>query len=1739
MKSRGKKVLSGILAAAMAFTCLPSNMAAAVNQEVAQEQLLAETNGQVVGEPAIEALEDQGTEEGKEFLAEIDAQEETLAVGGQASKLIEKNRQETENTEESHPETENIEESRQETEDQSEKVGQTADIENNSAGDHATVEDQQPLLDQGTVQGSCGANVNFELNTDTGEVVISGRGPMADYEQATDSPFYPYGDIITSVKISEGVTSIGSLAFAFCFGTERVYLPNTLVSIEKQAFLGCVSLQAIVVPDQVTSIGDYALGFYCNNGKNGTYQDTRLTIIAKSGSAAATYAQEKEKNFLATDTLTHSCGENVTWTVDLASGVLEISGQGAMSDYTVSSYQGESPEYYPYRDYITSVVIQAGVTAVGAEAFYNFHNLKQIELSDSITTIGDSAFLGCEDLESILLPTSLSTIGDTAFSDCRSLDNITLPQGLSEIGADLFAGCSQLENIEVAEGNTFFSSYQGVLFDQNRESLLVFPQGYKTAAFVVPDTVQSVRRSAFSGGGALKSLIFEGDAPSGFQVNSQKIEGLTIYYDSSRQNWEPLVNTLETAKVIVREMLQLIELDTLTIDTPSAQLNVAESIQLAAQISPYLATEFQWSSSDEAVAVVSSQGKVTAVNPGSTQIQAVSADHKYQANITLTVTGESFSMPSYDLETLEDELNYNTVYTPTKQIVSENLHGVYFLEGKKLGFYSFVNKAYQVVETFAGCDDAYAANENLYVLYRNTCYIYDLSTQSMRSRFEIGGYETVAIGADAQGKIYVSGYSKYHALQPVIVLFSETGEKLFELPVGTSVQAFSGFDSSNGYFYMESYYDYYSWGYSHSGKGLTMGKTEGNRLRYIDTYYRFLESGLISRSMSCLLYLCQDAYMEHQTCAELIGGRYLAAASVLHGTVNIYDSNSASDNEMKQIMKINRSAIEDGEEGTYSDLTSIGVRTVYNEKKNSIVIYENNNTISEYSLATGEKLSTCQTKYKVFNMLEMGDSLIVIEKENDAYYMEILDWGVPTNIQIQAEKTQMQVGTSQALTLQSDKQYTSFCQWSSSDNSIVSITKEGKIAAWKEGTAVITAKVSDSLSAEITITVTASGTLTPTENIVKSKGESSENYSANDYRVYGSVVHSYLTKGEGKNLIRVEYIPSKGVLVETYSSQYKLLESKVIPCELNYFGGFYSGKDANFLVFGQKNQAESDETEVLRIVKYSKNWERQGQVSVKGANTYIPFDAGSLRMTETGNLLYIYTCHEMYAREDNVHHQANMTFVVNEETMEMVQSYYNVLNIAQAGYVSHSFNQFIQTDGNYVFRVDHGDANPRAISLTRCRVDGKITDISYVLPFPINGVGGDNATGVSVGGFELSSDHCLIAGNSVDQSDEENYSSRGKRNIFLTVTGKELDFSDTIWLTDYKENSDITVRTPSLVKLSEEQFLVLWEEYNSKSDKVKVKMVTVDAEGKKTSKIVETGLRLSDCVPVLTADGLVKWYVTDSQSVFFCTINPYDLSAVKGEIAMKQQGGDNENSTVTGIKLNTEKLSINKGKSATLRATVTATPGADRTVTWSSSDKKVATVNNGKVSAKKAGKAIITAKAGDKKVTCAVTVKVPASKVSLNTKLIYMVKGKKVDVKATISPSDTTDKITWTSSNKKVATVKNGKITAKKIGTTTITAKAGKNSASVKVHVVSKPKKAKKVKLNRKSVTLKVKKTLTLKATVSPKNSTDTFTWKTSNKKIAKVDKFGKVTALKKGKAVITVRSSSGKKATCKVIVKK
>ena len=158
-----------------------------------------------------------------------------------------------------------------------------------------------------------------------------------------------------------------------------------------------------------------------------------------------------------------------------------------------------------------------------------------------------------------------------------------------------------------------------------------------------------------------------------------------------------------------------------------------------------------------------------------------------------------------------------------------------------------------------------------------------------------------------------------------------------------------------------------------------------------------------------------------------------------------------------------------------------------------------------------------------------------------------------------------------------------------------------------------------------------------------------------------------------------------------------------------------------------------------------------------------------------------------------------------------------------------------------------------------------------------------------------------------------------------------------------------------------------------------------------------------------------------------------------------------------------------------------------------------------------------------------VKVKLNKTEIALNVKKSYNLK-----------VSGTTEKVTWSTSKKSVATVNSkGKITAKKKGTATITAKVSGKKYTCKV-TVKQP--VTSVTLNKKTATLTKKgATVTLKATAKPTNANQRkVTWKSSNTKVAKVDSNGKVSAVSNGTATITATAADGskKKATCKVTVK-
>lgn len=401
------------------------------------------------------------------------------------------------------------------------------------------------------------------------------------------------------------------------------------------------------------------------------------------------------------------------------------------------------------------------------------------------------------------------------------------------------------------------------------------------------------------------------------------------------------------------------------------------------------------------------------------------------------------------------------------------------------------------------------------------------------------------------------------------------------------------------------------------------------------------------------------------------------------------------------------------------------------------------------------------------------------------------------------------------------------------------------------------------------------------------EGLKSANISKYAYDKWTHRITSYLEETEEGGYRRIEVADDK-VYIETYSADYKLLSTKTIDFELKKFGGYYKGENARYIVYGQPNYSEKDTKEVVRVVKYDNDWNKLGQCSITAGNStlgvYDPFEFGVVRMTENEGILYIHTSRLLYGlqNEDSytvLHHQANITYVVDEESMECV------MNAAGGDYVSHSLDQYILTDGETVYRLDLGDGNPRAVVLANNPVyrksDGENpswSDNDRIWLMQMIGGYGANYTGVSLGGFELMGDTLLVIGNSVVQdatvtnaSDETTH-----RNIFVITQNKNWETGTRFkFLTDYTEEDGITVKTPHIVKVAD-GYYILWEELHTERERTiyETRVAKMTPDGTIEGKIHRIKARLSDCRPIVTSDNRLLWYVTaNSKSLLFYSLD--------------------------------------------------------------------------------------------------------------------------------------------------------------------------------------------------------------------------------------------------------------------------
>jgi hypothetical protein len=265
-----------------------------------------------------------------------------------------------------------------------------------------------------------------------------------------------------------------------------------------------------------------------------------------------------------------------------------------------------------------------GVTSIGEYAFLQCRSLTSATIPGSVVSIGEYAFDNCISLTSVTIPASITSIGVYAFDNCTSLTNVTIsngvtsmtwerafwecpmtsvtiPASVTNIVNGLFAACNSLTAIIVDARNSFYSSVNGILFDESQTTLIQYPPGlrgsytipssvtnigdeaffdcirlasvtipgsvinigdsafqacYGLASVTIPGSVTSIGNSAFAGCFALTSVYFEGNAPTSGSSEFIDDNNVTGFYLPGTTGWNAFSTNTGLTVVLWNPLIQ-------------------------------------------------------------------------------------------------------------------------------------------------------------------------------------------------------------------------------------------------------------------------------------------------------------------------------------------------------------------------------------------------------------------------------------------------------------------------------------------------------------------------------------------------------------------------------------------------------------------------------------------------------------------------------------------------------------------------------------------------------------------------------------------------------------------------------------------------------------------------------------------------------------------------------------------------------------------------------------------------------------------------------------------------------------------------------------------------------------------------------------------------------------------------------------------------------------------------------
>ena len=473
--------------------------------------------------------------------------------------------------------------------------------------------------------GKCGDNVTYSLDTSTGVLTISGTGEM------TDSPFGQNSNIIKSVIIENGVTSIGDSAFCHCKSLTNVTIgssvtsigesaflrctslisitiPNSVTSIENEAFEDCTSLISVTIPNSVTSIGEYAFNYCisltsvtipnsvtsisdsafknCTSLKSVTIPDSVTSIDSyaffkctslKSVKIPDSVTSIGSDAFLCCSSLTTIEVSNYNENYSSTDGILFNKDKSKLITYPAGKPNEtyEIPDsvtgigYYAFYNCtsLTSVTIPGSVTSIGFSAFVYCTSLTSVNIGDSVTSIGSDAFVNCTSLTSVTIPNSVTSIGDGAFLNCTSLTSVNIGDSVTSIGDSAFECCWGLTSVTIPDSVTSIGED-------------AFYNCTSLTSVTIPNSVTSIDDVAFYGCESLKDVYYTGSQSEWNKIyigsDNQYLTNATIHY-----NWTgefPLVTNEDEASFTVYNSTALIDsVNDVNLKLKSVNMNIAEN----------------------------------------------------------------------------------------------------------------------------------------------------------------------------------------------------------------------------------------------------------------------------------------------------------------------------------------------------------------------------------------------------------------------------------------------------------------------------------------------------------------------------------------------------------------------------------------------------------------------------------------------------------------------------------------------------------------------------------------------------------------------------------------------------------------------------------------------------------------------------------------------------------------------------------------------------------------------------------------------------------------------------------------------------------------------------------------------------------------------------------------------------------------------------------------------------------